>query len=264
VKPAEWIWANPVLQREWAASRRGTTRLRVLGSRLWLVIAVIIYATAAHRLSREEQNPWEARGLLLSLCVLYLAWMSLALPGPTAGRLSGERERRTWPALLLTALRPSQVVAAKLLASLKGPVAALAQFLPLLMMGAHAGRLPAPRLALIVSVLLVSAAGAGAVSLWLSGRCRHTRTAAPLAYLVIGFWIWGTLAVLPEQFVRGENLWWYLSPAWQVAVLSLVEPGPSPLARPLLPEWCWFLPGCAAVTGLLLVLLTRRIAQCGE
>jgi ABC-type Na+ efflux pump permease subunit len=190
--------------------------------------------------------------------------MTMALPGPTAGRLSGERERRTWAALLLTALRPSQVVSANLLASLRGPVVVLAQLLPLLMMGAHAARLPPPRFALIVVVLLASSIGTAAVSLWLSGRCRHTRSAATLAYLLTGSWIWGALAVWPGQFVRGENLWWYFSPAWQVAVLSLVEPLPGPLAWPLLPEWVWFLLGCTIVSGLLFVLLTRRIARAGS
>jgi hypothetical protein len=264
VRAADWLWANPVLRREWSTFRRRIGWRGVLWSWLSLTLPLATTAVAAHWLSRGERSPWEARGFLLVACLLYLVWLSIAVPGPAAGRLTGERERRTWTDLLLTALRPSQIVSAKLVASLWSPVVALGQFLPLLGMSAHAARLPAARLTLILAVLVASSVLVTAVALWLSGRCRHTLTAATLAYLLTGSWIWGTLAVSPEHFVRGENLWWYCTPAWQVALLSLVEPGPSPLARPLLPEWAWFLLGCAAVSSLSLVLLTRRVARSGE
>lgn len=45
-------------------------------------------------------------------------------------------------------------------------------------------RLPAPRLFLIGVVLLASSTLAAAGALWLSGRCRQTRTAIGLAYLL--------------------------------------------------------------------------------
>jgi hypothetical protein len=131
-------------------------------------------------------------------------------------------------------------------------------------MGANAAQLAATRLMLILAVLLAACLMMAASALWLSARCRQTRIAVALAYLLTGCGFWGTLAWVPAHFVRGENLWWYVSPAWQLAILCLAEPRRSPLARPLLPEWGWFLLGAVAFTVSMLTLLTRRVAVAGE
>jgi hypothetical protein len=263
VRVAEWLWENPVLQREWARRRQPRSRDAVAG---WLGLGMLLafYAVAAHWLSREARSPWEARPVLFALCLLDLVWVTVITPGPAATAISRERDRRTWQALRLTALRPSQIVAAKYVAGVWPAVGALLWLLPPLVMAAHAARLPASRLALLLAVLLATPAAVAAIALWLSSRCRHTRVAVALAYFLTGSAFWGTLAWSAPLFVRGENVWWYVSPVWHVAVLCLSEPRPSPLARPLLPEWAWFLIGCATVTVLALTLLTRRVARSDE
>ena len=263
MRAADWLWANPVLRREWARGRPQTRR-RSVGSWLGLALILTVYAAAAYWLSREERSPWEARAFLLALCLLYLLWVNLVVPGPAAARISGERERRTWQPLLLTALRPSQVVSAKLLVSLWPSLIALGQLLPLLVMSAHAARLFPLRLLLIVSVLLASSAAATAVALWLSGRCRHSRTAIGLAYLLTAIFFWSALAGSPPHLGRWTSLWWYASPVWQTAVLCLAEPRLIPLRHPLLPEWAWFFLGCGAWTAAAMVLLVRRVAGSDE
>jgi ABC-type Na+ efflux pump permease subunit len=263
MRAADWLWANPVLRREWARGRPQTRR-RSVGSWLGLALALTAYAAGAYWLSREERSPWEARAFLLALCLLYLLLVNIVVPGPAAARISGERERRTWQPLLLTALRPSQVVSAKLLASLWSSMAALGQLLPLLIMSAHAARLPAARLFLISGVLLASSTLAAAGSLWLSGRCRQTRTAIGLAYLMTALFFWIAFAGSPPHLGRWSSLWWYASPGWQTAVLCLAEPRRIPLGHPLLPEWAWFLLACAALSAEAMVLLLRRIARSEE
>src|SRR5712692_1728067 len=215
MRAADWLWANPVLRREWARGGRPASRLRAVGSWTGLALVLAAYAAAACWLSREERSPWEARAFLLALCLLYLLWVNVVVPGPAAARISGERERRTWQPLLLTALRPSQVVSAKLLASMWPSMAALGQFLPLLIMSAHAARLPALRLFLIGGVLLASTTLAAAGSLWLSGRCRQTRTAIGLAYLMTALFFWSAVAGSPPHLGRWTSLWWDASPVWQ-------------------------------------------------
>jgi ABC-type Na+ efflux pump permease subunit len=229
----------------------------------WLGLAFMLggCAAAAFWLSREERSPWQARAFMLGVCLLYLLWVSAATPGLAAGRIAGEREQGTWQALLLTALPPSQIVTAKLLASLRLAANSFGLWLPLVLMGAHAARFTLGRLALILTVLAAAPITTASVSLWLSGRFRRSRTATTLAYLFTGSCFWMALISSPAHYVRGENLWWYASPAWQVAVLCLAEPGSSPLVRPLLPEWSWFLLGCGTLTVLALRLLTRRIAM---
>jgi hypothetical protein len=263
MRAADWLWANPVLRREWARGRPETRR-RAVGSWLGLSVVLTTYAAAAWLLSREERSPWEARAFLLALCLLYLLWVNVVAPGPAALRISGEREARTWQALLLTALRPSQVVSAKLLVSMWAPALALGRFLPLLVMGAHAARLPAHRLAILLLVLMGAAAAAVSMALWLSGRCRHSRVAVALAYLLTTFFFWGAAAGSPSPLGHWQNLWWYLSPVWEVAVLCLAEPRLLPSARPLLPEWAWFLLACGVTTGLAVTLLIRRVAASDE
>jgi hypothetical protein len=260
---ADLLWSNPVLQHEWTR-RRASTWLWELGSWLGLLLALAAYAAGAYWLSREQRSPWEARAFLLGLCLLYLLWINLVVPGPGAARISGERERRTWQPLLLTALRPSQVVSAKLVVSIWPAVAALGVLMPLLIMTIHAARLPALRLPLIAGVLLAASVTAAALALWLSGCCRQTRTAIGLAYLLTAFFFWSALCGSPPHLGRVSSLWWYASPVWQTAVLCLAEPRRIPLGHPLLPEWAWFLLGCGAVTAGSMALLVRRIARSNE
>jgi ABC-type Na+ efflux pump permease subunit len=264
VRVAEWLWENPVLQREWRRRPHRETSRETIAGWMGVVVLLAFYAAAADFLSRQARTPWEARLFPPFVCLIYLVWVSVVVPGPTAARISGERERQTWQALRLTALRPSQIVAGKYLAALWPAVAALILCLPPLVMGAHAARLPASRLLLLLAVLLASPAAGVAVTLWLSARCRQTRVAVALSYFLVGAAFWGALAWSVPLFVHGENLWWYVSPIWHVAVLCLSEPHPSPLARPLLPEWAWFLLGCGTVTFLALALLTRRVAARDE
>lgn len=254
-----YVWDNPALAREWSQRRgagRGREPLRWAG----LAALLLGYAVALHWLSAPGRSPWEARAFLLGASLLYLLLVTVAVPGPAAGAVGLERERQTWQALLLTALQPSQLVAAKFLVALWPAARALALLAPLLLAGLHAARLGPEHAAAMGLVLLAAPTAVSAVSLWLSGRCRRTLTAAVLAYLLTGVLFWGTLAWAPSLYLRGENPWWYASPAWQVALLCLAEPSRSPLALPLLPEWAWFLLGCAAVSALALALLTRRIA----
>jgi hypothetical protein len=219
-----------------------------------------LYVAAALWLPGANLHPWEARGWLLGASLVYLLLLTLVIPGPAAALLSGEREQRTLQPLLLTALRPWQVTAGKYLVGLQPAAGLYLAALPLLLMGAHAGRLTAGRTLLLFVVLGAALFPVPAFALWLSGRCRRTLTATGIAYVVTAVVFWGTLAWAPTLYVRGENLWWYASPAWHAALLILAEPVGGPLARPVLPEWAWFLLFCAGVTALCLWRTTCRLA----
>lgn len=260
---AYWLWDNPALHREWSGQSGQGRRRTALGEAvawLGLVVLLAVYGAAAWWLCRPERNPWQARSFLLTACVAYFALVHILVPGPAAGAISGERERETWQGLLLTALRPSQIVAAKYVAALRPAGALLLGFLPVLLPTAHAARLPFTHFLPLVLVLVLAPAGVAALALWLSGRFRRTRVAGSIAYVVVALGFWAALIWFGPWAVRGENFWWYLSPVWQAAVLCLAEPLGSPLARPLLPEWAWFALLSVALTAACLGLLTRRIA----
>lgn len=257
---AEHLWDNLALRREWRP-RAAAPKAAVWGA---AALASVGYLAGAGWLSAPERSPWEARAALLVLSWLYLLGVNLGVPGAAAAGIAGERERGAWTELLLTELRPSQLVAAKYLAALWPAARVGGLLLPPWLLAAHAARLPAGRPLLLALVLVLPALAAAAAGLALSSRIPRTASATAWAYSGTTVLFWGTLPGVPALFTRGENLWWYLSPPWHAALLCLREPVGSPLARPLLPEWAWLALGCLIVTAAGLRSVLRRTAAWGE
>lgn len=262
-----WVSGNPALHRELLLSdnrnRRQTRPVgRVMEALAWvgLLLLLATYGVVLWWLGRPDRDPMDARALLMAACVAYLALVTLALPASAATAITGERERENWQELLLTSLKPGQLVAAKFLASLRGAGVLLLVVLPVLLAGLHAARASAEHWGELFAVLASAPVLVTAVSLWLSGRCRRSRNAVVWSYLFAVITFWGSLVSFSPLAVRGENLWWYLSPAWQAALLSWAEPQRSPLGFPLVPEWLWFVLFCIWASALCLALLTRRVA----
>ena len=263
MRAAEWLWDNPLLQRE-RTRRPAAGRVRAVAPWVGVALVLALYGVSSGWLSRPGRTPGEARSFLAGLCLIYLLVVTAAAPGPAAAAIAGERERRTWESIFLSHLRPSQIVAGKYLVSLAASVAVLVTMLPPLLMGIHAARLPWSHALPLLLVLGTAPVAVVALALWLSGLFRRTRGALAASYVLTGALFWLSTAWSAQLLVRGENLWWYLSPAWQAAVLCLGEPSRSPLARPLLPEWAWFVLFYLALTAGCLAMLTRRIARRAE
>lgn len=262
-----WVSANPALHRELllgdSRSRRQaapTRRLLEILSWLGLLLVLTTYGVVLWWLGRPDRDPLDARIVLMTACVAYLALVTLAIPASAATAISGEGERENWQELLLTALHPRQLVVAKFLSALRSAGALWLAALPVLLTSLHAGRLPGAHWGELLLLLAAAPVLVTAVSLWLSARCRRSRNAVTWAYVLVGITFWGSLAAYSPLALRGENLWWYLSPAWHAALLCWAEPNRSPLAVPLLPEWLWFVFFCATVSALCLALLVRRVA----
>lgn len=263
MRPLRWVLDNPALVREWSA-RHGSGRRRALRLEIarWsgLLLLLCVYGASVHWLAAPERTPWEAQSFLFFVCLIYLIAVFALVPGPAAAAISLERERETWQQLLLTSLRPEQIVAAKFLPLLWPALELLGLALPLLVAATHAARLPLDQAAPLLLVLVAAPFGLAAFALWLSARCRRTLVAVGVAYFSATLLFWGTLAAVPSFYLRGENLWWYVSPVWQIAFLCLNAPTPSPLVFPLLPEWGWFVLFYAGAALLCLRLLARRVA----
>lgn len=219
------------------------------------------YLGAAWWLSQPDLSPGPARSLLVSVALGYLLLVSVLLPGRAAALLNRERVQERWQELRLTSLEPAQIAVAKLLQAVFPAFWLLMAALPVLLMAAHAGRVTPDHFLLLLGVLTAAALTIATFALWAAVQFRGSSAALVVAYGVTGACCWGALAWHAPSYVRGENLWWYLSPAWHAALLCLAEPTASPLALPLLPEWAWFLLGSAGLTSLCFGLLTRRLGR---
>ncbi len=214
------------------------------------VALALVYQGWALWFAAPDMNPWHARSAVALLAVLHLLLLTLWLPGPAAVSLARDRESGALQALLLTALTPAQIVAARWLVGTAPTALSLVALAPLLWIAGHAARFPPGRLVLLALVLLAAGAGITAASLWLSARLRPARVAVVAAYALTAVGCWGTLVPFRPLEIRGENLWWLLSPVFQVAWLCLAEPVGAPLVLPVLPEWGFFLAWTGIVTFL--------------
>lgn len=261
---ARWLRDNPALARE-RVIREGHARRRgPAGEALaWagVLLALALTAGSAWWLARPERNPWESRTFLLGAVALYWLCAAGAVVGPAAAAITGERERETWQELLLTRLAPGQVVTAKLLSSLRSGSSVFLAFLPVFLLGFHAGRIPLDHALPLLLVLSAPVFGITALSLWVSSRFRRSRVSIGFAYVLVALLFGATLVWAPHLLVRGENAWWYANPLWHAAVLVLAEPHLSPLARPLLPEWAWGTAFYLALGVLCLWSVARRVGR---
>jgi hypothetical protein len=263
----KWIGDNPALRREWQLLRRPPEArgdLRAAGGWVGLAVLLVVYGGSAWWLSQPGLEPWPARAFLLCVSLVYLLLITLILPGRAVAFMARERGQERWQELLLTSLEPAQIVAAKLLPAVYPAPWLLALLFPVLLMAAHAGRLAPERFLCLLLILAAAGLTIATFGLWVAVRFRNPRSAMALAYLLTGACCWGALAWYAPFYLRGENLWWYLSPVWHAALLCLAESTASPLALPLLPEWCWCLLGNLGLSISFFWLLTRHLARVGS
>jgi ABC-type transport system involved in multi-copper enzyme maturation permease subunit len=169
VAPIRWlrhaltlVIGNPVIAREMKVRMRFARTFWLQGIYLLTLIAITAIAYHAIFVITPIQNPQELQvrlqafyhTLLYSLITLIV----LIAPALTAGAIAFERERRTLDLLLLTPLRPMQILVGKLVASMAFLLLLLTLALPvltvgILMGGATVGDLLATYALLVFSTL---------------------------------------------------------------------------------------------------------------
>jgi hypothetical protein len=255
---SEWIAENPVLLRDRLRASAAATPRRERARWAGLGLLLLAYAAGAVVLSLPGWTPWDARALLLALCGVYLLLVTAIVPAVSGSAISSEREAGTLEELWLTGVRPSQIFAGKWVLLCRAWAVVLAGMAPLLWMAYVAASLPWGEVVPLLVILVAAPLPLAATGLWLSSFAR-TRTAVLGTYTVAALLLWITLVPVQSLAIRSENPWWYANPLWQVSVLCLGTPGLSPLAKPLLPEWCWYLLAYAALTAFPLWRARRRL-----
>jgi hypothetical protein len=198
---------NPILEEATRAWRKFFRVAGGPGKGLSYLVVGIIALIYIWILAEVMLNPgdWSTGILFFQLTVV-----TLAMPISVYGSISGERERTTWEALILTRLTPGQIVWGKILWRLAGLLILMALFGVPLIIGATSGvggwRAVPGAGSLVDAEVLTFAWGfvLCAYGLWVSANTRHSVTSAALIFISL----LTILALLPAllSMVGGEGM----------------------------------------------------------
>lgn len=181
------VIGNPVIPREMKVRMRFARAFWLQGIYLLILIAITAVAYYAIFAVTPIQNPQELqwrlqvfyRTLLYSLVILIV----LIAPALTAGAIAFERERRTLELLLLTPLRPMQILVGKLIAPVAFLLLLLTLALPVLTVGILMGGATVGDLLATYALLVFSLLHLCAFALYCSACNRSSGLATFWAYV---------------------------------------------------------------------------------
>jgi ABC-type transport system involved in multi-copper enzyme maturation permease subunit len=214
------FFSFPLLAKELteAAARRRTYVARVL----YAVLLYALFATFMPRwLWQPGTSPLQAMGagrqLFQQLIMLQAAGIALFLPALMCGRIAQEKERDSLVLLLLTELRPWQIVLQKYAGGLVPMLTFLLLGMPLAAIAYAFGGVTDATLFGQLAALVVTALQVGAIALFCSAWCRTTVSAFLATYFIGAAFYAGPpllFLILKEVFysaalVRGINWWQY-------------------------------------------------------
>ncbi|NLF72286.1 MAG: ABC transporter permease, partial [Candidatus Anammoximicrobium sp.] len=190
---------NPVLQRELLVNLR-TLRAFVLLFFYQALLATLVYFAWPQDARLDlTSNPAAARNLVDLFFVGQYVLAALMTPSFAAGAITGEKERKTYELLLATPLRPSAIVAGKLVASLAHLAVLVFSSLPIVMLCLPLGGVSFYEVLAAYLGLIVSVIAFGMISVACSSYFHRTAAALVVSYLLIlpfalgGVFLWRTL-----------------------------------------------------------------------
>ncbi|MFW6162758.1 MAG: hypothetical protein ACODAJ_08290 [Planctomycetota bacterium] len=202
----------PLLGKELVeqAARRRTYVLRTVCA----VLLFVVFGVVAHDLFERARYGLAqlGRGREMFEALIYLQFVGVLLfqPALMSGVLAGEKERQSLSLLLLTDLRPSEILFQKYVSRLIPMFTILLLALPLLGLSYAFGGLTTTYLKTGVYVLVITSLQVGALALLCSSFCRTSLGAFLSSYLL----------------ATG----WYLGVPFAMAVMGISPFGPLPSA----------------------------------
>ncbi len=215
---------NPILVRELRGGLRSGRRVALLTFFLVVVGAFFlsVFQVAATTLQFDSSAADGAAvgGAFFPLVVgVELFFVCTITPGQTVGAIADERERQTYDLLLITPLRPAQIVLGKLGSGLAYVALLLLAALPLQSLAFLMGGVGIQELLVAFLMLIFSALLFGSLGLWSSALFRTSRGASAFAYAMTGLLTLG----LPV----GAVFWAPLSAILFQAHQSLIDQPPA-------------------------------------
>lgn len=270
---------NPVLRKELSGrlslKRQPKANRIAIGLATTLVAPLLYYYSIKALVMAGSAN--SARDLYsLWLLGIEMSLMVLLAPALTAGAITIEREKQTWNALLLTRLRPAQIVFGKYLGALAPAFLLLVALLPINLLAAVLGEVPVETLLISHLLLALTLLLCGAIGLFCSWACRRTQAATSaaagaVAALVLGTYLaaglWMSVMASAGYIDRGPRLEEFL-PLWlnpyfaMSSTLYFNQYGAAPAQTSLLPTIVGVYLSFAALSIIgLLALVTRRLGN---
>lgn len=190
---------NPVLTKEMRTRMRGARAFWVLLGYVCVMSLVLFagYLSWYQRFIAGHYGPMVGhvpvgRSLFQALFTAQAVMITAIIPALTAGMFTVEREQRTFELLMLTLLRPPQVVAGKLASAFGFTLLLLTASLPLAGICFMMGGISPTEVATVF--VLVTSGGFlyAAIGLLCSALLRHTAMATVAAYMAVLFLAFGS------------------------------------------------------------------------
>ena len=174
---------NPIFAREFSSVARAWKTSLIIAVYLVILagLLLILWPTGGVQSVVTEG----AKKIFAIFFSVNLALLLLMIPAFSAGTITSERERGTYPALFTTLLTPFDILIGKLAASSAMIVIMTLLSMPLAGICALAGGVDAIFMLKIMTVLLAAALTYGILGLACSSLCGHTTTAVLLNYVLV-------------------------------------------------------------------------------
>ena len=255
---------NPVFTREVTmrlSVRRMSTVNRIAGA---VVVGLVLpaYHLFFLYLSYESMNAGDVRNVAVVIEALVLSVLTSSL---MSSACSGEREKQTWNALLLSRLSPAQIVAGKLAGGVAPALLALAALWPMnLLLGVRAGipwQFQLAELACLLGTIALTAS-TGLFWSWANRRTQAAQvfTAGSVLLLLMGSFVAHSLWASIEQSygpMMRFPLHWF-NPLAVVVAAAQRGAQDQAMAQDFVP---FFLSFCAVASAVLAAIPIRRLAQ---
>ncbi len=214
--------AMPLLAKELVeqASRKRTFILRTVYAALFFAFALLMLWEQVARMERYGGGPLgmlgRGREIFFSIVALQFAGIYFFLPAMMAGVITHEKERDSFTLLLLTDLRPWEIVVQKYISRLIPMLTFLLLSMPLLAVAYAYGGVTSARLWSSVYLMLLACLQVGAVAIFCSAFARSTSGAYMLTYALLAALYFG-LPVMDEilgQHSKERFIWAFVPLFW--------------------------------------------------
>jgi ABC-type Na+ efflux pump permease subunit len=189
----------PLLGKELVeqAARRRTYVIRVLYAVALFLVFALFFRDLAEGITQPEELLGKGRQVFDLLVYFQFAGIYAFLPAMMSGAITYEKERRSLELLLLTDLRPWEIVIEKLVGRLVPMLTFLLLSLPLMGVAYSMGGVSSDQLCSGAWLTLVTCLQVGTLALAVSAWCRTTVAAFLLSYVILGvvYFAWPLLCI---------------------------------------------------------------------